>query len=266
MWSAYVKSLVILFTRPSILVVPLVCTLLGLAGVGVVWDRGVSDAVVGVLAGEWPNAPLLEWPAFVWGMYSGAVVWGGLALFWFVFVQLVAGYWVSDMVVGIVKTKKSSLVESGWRTIAQTPRLFYITCAMAIAALAGLGLVAALAGFVESSLVLVFLLLAIFGLGSVFLAVKFAFVVPALVAEKGNLTEALKASYEFSNRAFFSALAFIIVLSIASQLIGAIGNVLAGGFAEEEIALLFLLVFYVIGSAFVTASGAFWFFEKRVPA
>lgn len=267
MWNAYVKGLVILFTRPAILIVLMAGTLLGLAGFSLPGGQDfLSDAISSVLAGEGPGVSLSQWPAYLWGLYPNALLGLGIALFWFILIQLVTGYWLSDYVASIVKTKKASMMESAKQTFSKIPRLFYITWGLMLALLAGIALLLFFSEFFGLAWWIAPVFFFALVVAGVFVGVKFAFVIPALVVEQGHLGEALSASYAFSNKSFFSVLGFVILLWLASQLVGVAGGALADVLAEEEYGALVILVFYVVGSAFITSSGAFYFFEKRPPA
>lgn len=96
-----------------------------------------------------------------------------------------------------------------------------------------------------------------------YITVKLAFVVPSMAADKAKLKDALKKSWAFSNKGFFSVLAFLLGLWIINALITRIVFSGIDVLGEDLAVIAVIFIVSLVLSAFNSLSVAFYYIKRR---
>ncbi len=259
MWEHLLKGLTVVLSRPMTWIGYAFFSILGFLPLAY-FSSTFIDAAVDLLFSNIAGLAVLHWPAFLWTSFAGALVAFVLSVAWFLFLQIVAAYWVASYVSEIHARQTADAATVLARVLGAVPGLVLASLGLLFGVFGALVFGWLVVAFIDFPLLWVLLLALGLFLG-LFLAIKYGFVVPALVVERAHLNEALKSSYRFSNRRFWSVAAFMILLWFLSQVVIGLFSTASLSLDDSLGEAIWLLGIALAGS-WIAASQSFLFFEE----
>jgi hypothetical protein len=225
-------------------------------------DFFIDIVINAVFLGNVPDSGLSELPFQFFYLYAGNLVLLFLASLVSLIVIIATSFFYSNYAKGLLE-KKPSISKAISKTIEQGGQIIALfVFALVFAAVIGIifwGLLLSIPLAGLWPLVLMFLLAIVI----VYALAKIAFVIPAMACEGEKLKAAIGKSWEFSNKKFWTALLFLMLVLIINQIIFGIGSAISGLVADEVISAILFAVFLALASAYSALAMTFYYLGRE---